>query len=66
MAKKPELIWGGLAARCSVCTWTRAYGNNSGVHRLPDEELSELIRQEFLKHRCEERGLIDQRSESLQ
>jgi hypothetical protein len=62
-AKKPELIWGGLAARCSVCPWTRGFGNDSGVHRQPDEELSEVIQQEFLRHRCDERGLMDQISE---
>jgi hypothetical protein len=59
-AKIPELIWGGLAARCSACAWTRVYGDNFGVHRLPGEELSEVIRQEFLMHRCEERGQADQ------
>lgn len=51
--RKRQLIWGGFAARCSVCQWQRNYNISVSVHRLPDEELSEVIRGEFAHHTCE-------------
>lgn len=52
--KGRELLWGGLAARCSGCGWQRTYDPKATVHKLPTEEVSEITREEFLAHRCEE------------
>lgn len=49
-----EMIWGGLAARCSDCGWTRVYEPGAVTHRLPEGELSEAISAEFSTHNCED------------
>lgn len=48
-----QLIWSGLAARCSVCSWTRVYDPNVREHRMPDEKLTEIVRAEFTDHKCQ-------------
>jgi hypothetical protein len=52
MSKERQLLWGGLAARCSACSWTSVYDGDGRTHRLPDEEVSKIIRAEFSKHDC--------------
>jgi|SRR5580692_1125637 len=52
--KSRELVWGGLAAGCSKCGWERCYDPTATVHKLPTEEVSQITRDEFRAHRCEE------------
>jgi hypothetical protein len=49
-----HLVWGGLAARCSACFWTRTYDPAAKDHQMPKEELSEIVREEFRKHKCKD------------
>jgi hypothetical protein len=52
--RKRELVWSGLAALCSLCGWRRVYQPGATVHRIPDEQLSNVIRGEFTLHRCDD------------
>jgi hypothetical protein len=49
-----HVVWGGLAAGCSICSWKRAYDPTAKAHQMPREELSERIREEFRNHKCED------------
>jgi hypothetical protein len=51
-SEERHVVWGGLAARCSACSWTRAYDPAAKDHQMPKEELSEIVREEFRKHKC--------------
>jgi hypothetical protein len=57
--KKRELLWGGLAARCSTCSWKRVYDPNACKHHLPNDELANIIRSEFEHHKCQDRQSAD-------
>ena len=50
---KRQLIWGGLAARCSDCGWNRVYEPRKSVHRLPVVDLASEVQKEFYAHTCE-------------
>jgi hypothetical protein len=52
--KSRELLWGGLAARCSNCAWERPYNRTETSHQFPTEDASEIIRAEFQAHECEQ------------
>jgi len=52
--KERHVVWGGLAARCSACSWTRAYDPPAKDQQMPKEELSEIVREEFRNHKCED------------
>ncbi|MGH9726932.1 MAG: hypothetical protein ACRD41_17890, partial [Candidatus Acidiferrales bacterium] len=49
-----QLIWGGLAARCSMCGWEGTYQRGVVVHSLPIGELANAIRSEYELHKCED------------
>ncbi len=49
-----HLAWGGLAARCSECGWTRIYRPGAVAHQFPDRAVSDAIHAEFGKHKCED------------
>lgn len=56
-ASKPpprQLIWGGLAARCSACGWTTIYQPGQVAHGFPDAERSHVIHTDYERHRCED------------
>jgi uncharacterized protein (DUF983 family) len=50
----PQLIWGGLAARCSKCGWKRIYQLGAVHHQLPVGDLAHAIHAEFDGHKCED------------
>jgi hypothetical protein len=52
--KKRELVWSGLAARCSGCRWQRVYDPKASKHHMPNDGLSEIIRREFEDHNCQD------------
>lgn len=56
-----QLIWGGLAARCSMCDWTRTYQPGAIRHQLPGGDRAKAIHSEFERHRCEAYGAAGQR-----
>jgi len=58
-SRKRELAWGGLAARCSACTWQRVYDPNARKHQMPNDELSETVRREFENHKCQDHQSAD-------
>ena len=58
-SRKRDLVWGGLAARCSACVWQRVYDPNARKHQLPTDELSETVRREFENHKCQDHQSAD-------
>jgi len=58
-SRKRELVWGGLAARCSASTWQRVYDPNARKHQMPNDELSKTVRREFDNHKCQDHQSAD-------
>jgi hypothetical protein len=52
--KSRQIMWGGLARVAPNVVGNGHINHRSKVHRFPTEELSKIIHDEFLAHKCEE------------